>query len=102
MDAEHMRYAGYSAIVDSDLSVKSRIGLDEGVLVADVTLDPSRKIKGAIPDYGGWIHPGEALLRKVILPIEIGLGKLRYRFSIERKRKGLAISSATKQAIMAT
>lgn len=102
MDAEHMRYAGYSAIVDSDLSVKSQIGLDEGVLVADVTLDPSRKIKGAIPDYGGWIHPGEALLRKVILPAEIGWGKLSYRLSRERKRKARAISSVQKQAITAT
>jgi N-carbamoylputrescine amidase len=102
MDAEHMRYAGYSAIVDSDLSVKSQIGQDEGVLVADVTLDTSRKIKGDRPDYGGWIHPGEPLLRKVILPVEIGRGKLGYRMSGERKRKARAVSSAAKHAIPVT
>jgi N-carbamoylputrescine amidase len=101
MDAEHMRYAGYSAIVDSDMSVKSQVGREEGVLVADVTLDPSRKVKGTIPDYGGWVHPGEALLRKVILPVEIGRGKLGYRLSGERKRKALAASSGKKQAITA-
>ncbi len=102
MDAEHMRYAGSSTIVDSDLSVKSRLLREEGVLVADITLDPSRKIKGTIPDYGGWIHPGEPLLRKVILPVEIGRGKLAYSLSRERKGKARAISSEQKQAVTAT
>ncbi len=96
MDAEHMRYAGYSAIVDSDISVKSRMGRDEGLLIADVTLDPARKVKGAIPDYGGWTHPGVALMRKIILPAEIGMGKLSYRFSAVRKQKARAASSRLK------
>ena len=96
MDAEHMRYAGYSAIVDSDLSVKAQIGRDEGVLVADVAPDPERRVKGAIPDYGGWTHPGVALMRKVIMPFEIGRGKLSYRLSAVRKRKAREASSRTK------
>jgi len=93
MDAEHMRYAGYTTIVDSDLSVKAQIGRDEGVLVADVNLDPSRKVKGAIPDYGGWIHPGEAILRTGLIPVESYLGKRSYRLSKERKQKALHVSS---------
>jgi N-carbamoylputrescine amidase len=36
-------FPGLSAIVDSDHSVKARMGAEEGVIVADVTLDPSRK-----------------------------------------------------------
>lgn len=92
MDAEHMRYAGYSAIVDSDQAVKAQLKLEEGALVADVTLDPSRKMAGTIPDYGGWTHPGVFLMRKVILPFEIYAGKRSYRRSAERKRKALAIS----------
>jgi N-carbamoylputrescine amidase len=93
IDAEHMRYAGYSAVVDSDLSVRSQLKLEEGILMADVTLDPSRKTAGTIPDYGGWTHPGVFLMRKVILPLEILMGKLNYRISGERKKKALAISS---------
>lgn len=92
MDADHMRYAGYSAIVDTDLAIKAQIVRDEGVIIADVSLDPSRKVAGVIPDYGGWTHPGVFLMRKVILPLEIFNGKLRYRLSGERKRKALAIS----------
>lgn len=92
MDAEHMRYAGYTSIVDSDLSVRSQFWLEEGVLVEDVTLDPQRKAAGTIPDYGGWTHPGVFLMRKIILPFEIFRGKLSYRLSGERRRKALAIS----------
>lgn len=101
MDAEHMRYAGYTTIVDSDLAVMAQTQLDEGVLISDVVLDPSRKVKGTIPDYGGWVHPGEALLRKVILPVEISCGKLGYRLSSERKRKASAVSSMRPQPIKA-
>lgn len=93
MTAEYFRYAGYSAIVDSNQSVKAQIAQDEGVIVADVTLDPALKLKREIPDYSGWVHPGEFLVRKVILPIDISRGKLGYRISEERKRKALDISS---------
>lgn len=94
IDAEHFRYAGCSTIVDSDLTVKVQAEQDERVIVADVTLDPSRKLKGEIPDHGGWVHPGDAIMRNIILPVEISRGKLIYRISAERKRKALSVSSA--------
>jgi N-carbamoylputrescine amidase len=94
IDAEHFQYAGNSTIVDSDLAVKAQAEQDERVIVADITLDASRKLKGEIPDHGGWTHPGDAIMRNVILPIEISRGKLIYRISAERKRKALAVSSA--------
>jgi N-carbamoylputrescine amidase len=94
MDAEHFRYAGYSAIVDSSQCIKGQIRQEEGVIVADVTLDPALKLKCEIPDYGGWVHPGEFLVRKAILPIDIARGKLGYRISEERKRKALSVSGS--------
>jgi N-carbamoylputrescine amidase len=89
---ENFKYAGLSAIVDSDMTVKARIGQVEGVAVADVMLDPARKLKGAIISYGGWLDKGEPLLRKVILPLDISRGKLSYRMSGDRKKKAMAVS----------
>lgn len=101
MSAEYFRYAGYSAIVDSDQSIKAQIEQEEGVIIADIKLDPSQKLKREVPDYGGWVHPGEFLIRKVILPIDICRGKLGYRISAERKRKAAAISSRPGRNIIA-
>lgn len=91
---EHFRYPGLSAIVDSDQSIGAQIGHEEGVIVADATLDPARKHAAAIPDYGGWIHPGAFPMRKIVMPIEIWWGKQSYRLSSERKMRALAISKA--------
>ncbi len=98
MCAENFMYGGYSTIVDSDLTIKAQSGQDEGIIIADVTMDATRKRKGAIADYGGWVHRGDFIVRKVILPIDINRGKISYYFSGERKRKALA-SSASRQPI---
>jgi N-carbamoylputrescine amidase len=90
LTAEHFRYPGLSAIVDSDRSIRARSGHDEGVIVADVAMDPARKHKAEIPDYGGWLHPGVFPMRKIVMPLEILRGKMSYRMSGERKRKALA------------
>nr|WP_269446012.1 carbon-nitrogen hydrolase family protein [Methanocella paludicola] len=87
---EYFRYPGLSAIVDSDKSIKAQTGHDEGIIVADVTMDPARKHKAEIPDYGGWLHPGAFPMRKIVMPLEIYRGKISYKLSGERKRKALA------------
>lgn len=90
LTAEHFRYPGLSAIVDSDRSIKAQLVHDEGIITADVAMDPARKHKAEIPDYGGWLHPGALPMRKIVMPIEIFRGKMSYRMSGERKRKALA------------
>ena len=55
-------FPGLSQIVDSDGKVKARMGAEEGVIVAEVTLDPARKraSKSAkkLRCYGGmWAFP---------------------------------------------
>jgi N-carbamoylputrescine amidase len=90
VNPEHFRYAGYSAIVDSDCSVKAQIGQEEGVLTADVAIDPSRKRKADIPDHEGWLHPGNPIVRRVIMPIDMRRAKRAYLASVERKQKARA------------
>lgn len=85
------RFPGLSSIVDSDGSVKSRLGDEEGVIVADVTLDPTRKCHSTPPHYGRYITPGPPQ-RSIIRLIE-AMGRLSYSLSSRRKSKALAVSS---------
>ena len=51
-------FPGFSQIVDSDGVVKARMGDEQGVIVADVTLDPERRRKQKPRCYGKmWAFP---------------------------------------------
>src|SRR4030066_473425 len=45
-------FPGLSAIVNSDGSIMARLGEEEGVIVADVTMDSARKNHPVLPHYG--------------------------------------------------
>lgn len=55
--AQDTRFPGLSAIADSDGMLKAQLGADEGVICAEVTLDPARKAKQAPKAYGRWALP---------------------------------------------
>ena len=84
---------GLSAIADSDGTLKAELGGGEGVIVADVTLDPSRK-RSALPHAGGrWMcqpPPGQAMIR-----LAEAVGALGYSLSPARKRKARKMSRVT-------
>lgn len=93
MDPEIYRNAGYSAIADPDASLLAQLGPDEeGIIIADVTLDPARKVKTVPVSYGGWLHPGDPLFRKVVLPAEVCIAKLKYAVRPGRKARALKVS----------
>lgn len=100
MNSEYFRYGESSTIIDSNMDVLAQLEQKEGIIVADITLNSSKKIKGEIKSYGGWIDEGNPLMRKVILPFEIARGKLSYFLSSKRERKALAISSLHTQKTM--
>ena len=81
-------FPGCSTIVDSDSSVKSRLGDEEGVIVADVTIDPARKRHPGIPHYGRYVYPGPPQ-RAIIRLIEM-MGRISYELSSNRKNKASA------------
>lgn len=89
-------YMGLSAIADSDGYLRAQIGAEEGVIVADVTLDPSRKRFSAPKSYYGWLQPGNPLLRKAVMPLLIAKVKLSYSISGERKRRARQVSSQSR------
>lgn len=54
----HSSFPGYSQIVDSDGVVKARMRDEEGVIVAEVVLNPERKRSNRLRCYGGmWAFP---------------------------------------------
>jgi N-carbamoylputrescine amidase len=85
------RFPGLSTIADSDGTIKAQLGGEEGVIVAEVTLDPSRKISAKPPQYGRWLYPGPA--GREILGIVEWMGRRQYARNKERKSKARAISS---------
>jgi len=93
---QNSSFPGDSAIVDSDGSVRARLGREEGVIVADIRLDPARKTGAPPPSSGRWAKK---------LPWEINFfrvaefsGRNYYRFSGERRRRARAISGKRDRA----
>ena len=96
IDRERFRLFGLSNIIDLDGTVKQQMdNLSEGFIVADVTLDPSKKMSQAPTAYGayggGWIDPGLSgnLARDLICYVESFFGRVGYTFSIERRKIAL-------------
>ena len=84
-------FPGESTIVDSDGTILLRLGAEEAVGVADVTLAEERKARAAPRRMGRF---------SIDIPWEINAfvaseaaGRLSYRFSDVRKKKASAISS---------
>lgn len=84
-------FPGLSTICDSDGTVKAQMGSEEGVVIGDVTLDPSRKT-GRMPRcYGRW-----AVKERIPIPaprVIEALGRIWYALSRERKKRARQISA---------
>jgi N-carbamoylputrescine amidase len=90
-------FPGLSAIVDSDGALKAQLADEEGVIVEDVRLDPSRKTNRASQPYGRWAWDdayGLPWLLRNSCPVIEALGRLWYTASAERRRRARKISSA--------
>lgn len=55
------------------------LGDEEGMLLATVELGPSKAVAGDPPTWRGWLHPGQPLLRRVLMPIDAWWGGRVYR-----------------------
>ncbi|MFW6113557.1 MAG: carbon-nitrogen hydrolase family protein [Actinomycetota bacterium] len=90
---QHSSFPGYSAIVDSDGTVKVQLGGEEGVIVEEIALDPSRKAGVKPTSYGRWALK-EPWVINTFRVVE-ALGTAWYRCSRERRRRGREISGET-------
>jgi hypothetical protein len=56
--------------------VLAELAEEEGVLVAEAVMDPGRRHYQPQPSFGGWLQPGPALARNVVIPLGIASGTL--------------------------
>ena len=84
-------FPGLSTICDSDGTIKAQMGNEEGLVVEDVILDPSRKTGRTPPCYGRW-----AVKQRIPIPapqVIEAFGKTWYALSTDRKRRARQISA---------
>ena len=87
-------FPGYSMIVDSDCHVKAALGHEEGVIVEDVQLESSRKVKMAPRCFGKqWAVPMPWY--GFIWPLTQKMGERAYAKSTRRKERAKLICEKT-------
>jgi N-carbamoylputrescine amidase len=86
-------FPGLTTIVDSDGVLLAQLEEKEGVIVAEVTQDSSRKLQANPRAYGRYIYPGPA--GRVLFEVVESIGRLWYTFSCTRRTSAaLALSNA--------
>jgi N-carbamoylputrescine amidase len=61
---------------------------DEDLLLATVALGPAAVAAGDPPTWGGWLHPGQPLLRRVLMPLDAWWGRRVYRARRSSRLRG--------------
>lgn len=89
------RLLGLSRLVDADGRVVAELGGDEGVAVADVTLDPARKRYTRPPEHDGTVFPVPAYVRRVVLPVDVALARVSYALRRDERRRCFSAGAAT-------
>jgi len=92
MDPDTFRLEGRSRIVDSDGTLVGEMEAEEGITIADITLDPSRKHYSEPENYDGWLLPGNPISRKVIIPFDVNFGQVWYALNPLRRKKAQEIT----------
>jgi N-carbamoylputrescine amidase len=88
----HSSFPGYSQIVDSDGVVQERMKDEEGVIVADVVLDPERKRSKRLRCYGEmWAYPMPWFA--FIWPQTQQMGEKDYAENARRRQAALAVAA---------
>lgn len=98
MPTQRTRFSGLSAIADSDGALKSQLGAEEGIAIAEVLLDPARKAKTPPRAYGRWALPVPWYM--FLWPLTQKLGERAYRHSSSRPGRALAAANVACQSLL--
>jgi predicted amidohydrolase len=89
--AEDSTFPGFSSIVEADGEVISSLGNQEGVIVADIVLNPENKTKQLPEMFGKWARRPPRLFK--LFTIAETLGRLKYLLCIKRRRMARMVSN---------
>lgn len=81
---------GNSRIALPNGRVLSSLENEEGIIIADVDLSYKTIRNDHVPNHQGWVQEGPKLLRRVILPLDIMIGKVYYH--IKKPQDGTILS----------
>ncbi len=90
LSGSNYHFAGLSRIIDSDGRLAGSLEGEEGLILAQVTLDPALKRKETAPVYGKWIMPRPFAV-DAFLNIDGAAGRLWYALSRKRKSSALQL-----------
>ena len=79
MSPERFALGGLSQVATPGGGAVGPLGGEEDVLVATVELGPVDPVPGDPPTWHGWLHPGQPLLRRVLMPLDTWMGRRAYR-----------------------
>ena len=79
MNPERFALGGLSQIATPGGGAFGPLRDEEDVLVAAVELGPVDRVPGDPPTWHGWLHPGQPLLRRVLMPLDTWMGRRAYR-----------------------
>jgi N-carbamoylputrescine amidase len=92
MLSQGSRFPGFSAITNADGSLKVQMGDEEGVIVEDVTLDATLKVKTPPVCRGRWALDVPMMIKPA--PFNEAILGIYYTMSSERKRRARVISNS--------
>jgi N-carbamoylputrescine amidase len=79
MDPRYFALGGHSVILDREGQCLASLADEEGVIVAEIETG-TQGSGGPIPeDYDGWLHKGNLIMRKVLMPLGNLTSRRRYR-----------------------
>ena len=92
---ERFALGGLTQAATPDGAAFGPLGDEEGLLLATVVLGAGPVVAGDPPTWNGWLHPGPALLRRVLMPVDAWWGGCVYRARRARRaRSARAAGSA--------
>jgi N-carbamoylputrescine amidase len=89
--AENSTFPGFSSIADADGEIISSLENQEGVIVADIVLNPEKKTKQLPEMFGKWARRPPRIFKLFIIAETIG--SLNYLLSIKRRHMARMVSN---------
>ena len=92
LSPDRFALGGLTQIATPDGRTFGPLGGEEDLLLATVELGPAAAAEGPVaagdpPTWDGWLHPGEPLLRRVLLPVDAWWGRRTYRARRSRRSR---------------
>lgn len=78
LDPDCFKLGGNSSIAMPNGNVLSSLEDEEGIVMSEIDISQTAQYNENVPNHHGWVQEGSGVLRRVILPLDILIGKIYY------------------------